>query len=254
MTTRSPSRWVGGTKISRGGSAASGGSAQPASARATRTRNRTCDLRAVCPPRSPSPEGVEDQLVDARPARRAPRAAVAAARAGAAARHTNGARKSQMRSVSAFVKPTTAAIAITAKIATAASSPRASARSASHAIGSAEDEQERDRRAEQPEPVGPPRGDARAVDLLGRAQRADRVEAGGGAQHRVERDEHDAAHRRPARVAGASPSRASARIAAHAPTASSDHAKSDADGEHDRAGHARRPAASGHAASSPSVR
>ena len=41
-----------------------------------------------------------------------------------AARHTNGAKNSQIRSVSAFVKPITAAMASTAKIATASGVPR----------------------------------------------------------------------------------------------------------------------------------
>ena len=53
----------------------------------------------------------------------------------AAARQTSGAKHSQIRSTSAFVKPATAAIASTAKIAIAASSPRTSARRASQATG-----------------------------------------------------------------------------------------------------------------------
>ena len=83
-----------------------------------------------------SPDRVPQQLVEHRLDGERRRAAGAAARACvAAARQTNGARNSQIRSVSAFVKPITAANAITAKIAIASVSPRVSARSACQAIG-----------------------------------------------------------------------------------------------------------------------
>ena len=83
-----------------------------------------------------SPDRVERQLVEQGLGGERGEDRRAAARGScAAARQTNGARNSQIRSVSALVKPRTAAIAITAKIATAVVSPRVRARSASQLSG-----------------------------------------------------------------------------------------------------------------------
>ena len=101
-----------------------------------------------------------------------------------------------MRSVSAFVKPPTAAMAMTAKMATASGSPARQRAQREPGDRQAEDDEERHRRAEQPEPVRPRGGDPGAVDLLGRAQRPDRVEAGRGVEDAVEGDQNQAADRR----------------------------------------------------------
>ena len=102
-----------------------------------------------------SPDGVEDQLVKQRLRGQRgrdgrERAPAGAASARAAARHTNGAKNSQIRSVSAFVKPITAAIASTAKIATASGVPRGELAQRQPRDRQPEHEQEPDRASRAP--------------------------------------------------------------------------------------------------------
>ena len=90
-----------------------------------------------------------------------------------------------------------------------------------------ERDRERDRGAEQPERVGAGVGDAEIVGLAGRADGADRVEAGRRVQRPVE-EQTTAATAIASAIAGAGRSRIATTSAANAPTASSAQEKNDA--------------------------
>ena len=129
-----------------------------------------------------------------------------------------------MRSTSAFVKPATAATAITAKIAIAVSSPAPSARSAYHATGSPS----MSRNA-----VGEPGsqyqyGRRSAIPYRYTASVARSVPIGSypvAAATATWTASSTAPHSRPSASMSRNPERRQARIAAQAPTASSDQAK-----------------------------
>ena len=205
-------------------------------ARVARRRLRRA-LDAAGSTRCCSPGAARSFTTACRTAARRPRPATASSAGeqrrrrlttGAAARHTNGTRKSQMRSVSAFVKPSDAR---RSRARRRSRSPRGAVQALQRQPGDrgAEDQQERRGGAEQPVPVRAPRRDPDRVDAARGAERADRVQAGGEREQRVEAR---AARRRSGTAslsAGLKPSRARTRIAAQAPTASSDQANSDAD-------------------------
>ena len=160
-----------------------------------------------------------------RTAARRPRPARASTRdeqragGGRAARRrgiTNGTRKSQMRSVSAFVKPSDAGDRDHGEDRERLGRALPQADEREPGDRHAEDQQERGGGAEQPVPVRAPDRDPDVVDLVRGLQRADRVEAGGEREQRVEARAAIAPVIRPSLSAGFRPSRARTRIAAQA--------------------------------------